>query len=155
MSAYRPFRLSMCILALTGLVMGAHTLAAPSAKDDGAPNPTAGQPPRFAPLEDGALQPFDDGALPEAIAQAVAESRNKPIGERISTISNAMMGTPYLNDAAGEATAPDFDPPVRYDAFDCLTFVEEVLALSRFEGAGFGPGRPDRQARGPHVRERG
>lgn len=130
MSAHRPFRLSLCILALTGLVVGAHTLAAPSAKDDGAPNPTAGQPPRFAPLEEGSVQPFDDGAIPEAIAQAVADSRNKPIGERISTISNAMMGTPYLNDAAGEATAPDFDPPVRYDAFDCLTFVEEVLALT-------------------------
>ncbi len=130
MSAQRPIRLAFLLLAATGLVVSAHTMAAPGSPDDGKPDPTAGPPPLFEPLGDGEQQPFDDGAIPEVIAQAVAQSRNKPIGERISTISAAMMGTPYLNDATGEATAPDFDPPVRYDAFDCLTFVEEVLALT-------------------------
>jgi hypothetical protein len=125
-----PFRLAVSILATTGLMVGAHSLAAPGADEDGGPNPTAGQPPLLEPLPEGEVQPFDDGAIPEAIATAARDHRNKPIGERISAISEAMMGTPYLNDATGEATAPDFDPPVRYDAFDCLTFVEEVLALA-------------------------
>jgi len=30
----------------------------------------------------------------------------------------------------GERTGPDNDPPARYDTFDCLTFLEEILALS-------------------------
>ena len=33
-------------------------------------------------------------------------------------------------DAIGEGKAPDGDPIFRYDVFDCLTFVEEVLALT-------------------------
>ena len=44
--------------------------------------------------------------------------------------SRAFLGLPYLNDAAGEGQGIDTDPPSRYDAFDCLTFVEEVLALT-------------------------
>lgn len=130
MSARSPVRLALLILAVTGLVMGAHSVAAPGAAEDGMPDPTAGQPPLFEPLPEGEYQPFDDGALPDSIAAAVRDSHNQPIGARITTISAAMMGTPYLNDATGEATAPDFDPPARYDAFDCLTFVEEVLALT-------------------------
>lgn len=126
----KPLHVVPTMLAITGLVIGAHTLAAPGAADDGLPNPTSGLPPLFEPLEEGAVQPFDDGALPEALAKAVSDHHDDPIGTRVTAISEAMMGTPYLNDSAGEAAGPDLDPPVRYDAFDCLTFVEEVLALS-------------------------
>jgi|GEM_PF-282844 len=126
----KPLHAVTAMLAATGLAIGAHTFAAPSASDDGGPDPTAGQPVLHDPLPEGELQPFDDGQLPEAVAKAVHDHRNKPIGARVTAISEAMMGTPYLNDATGEGTAPDFDPPARYDAFDCLTFVEEVLALS-------------------------
>ena len=126
----QPLRLAATLLAVTGLAIGAHSLAAPGATEDGTPDPTSGPPPQYAPELEGTPPPFDDGALPDAIRTAVEAHRHAPLGARITAVSEAMMGTPYLNDATGEGTAPDFDPPARYDAFDCLTFVEEVLALT-------------------------
>jgi hypothetical protein len=74
--------------------------------------------------------PFDEGAIPEALQQAARDVRDLPIGERMQRISDVMLGQPYLVDAIGEGVYPDLDPPARYDAFDCLTFVEEVLSLA-------------------------
>lgn len=84
-----------------------------------------------AELEEGPPPPpFDEGVLPEELYQIAREVRDRPIGERMAAISEPLMGTPYLIDAAGEGRAPDLDPPARYDAFDCLTFVEEIMALA-------------------------
>lgn len=38
------------------------------------------------------------------------------------------IGAKYVLDSLGEARAPDMDPLIRFDAFDCTTFVETVLA---------------------------
>lgn len=38
------------------------------------------------------------------------------------------LGARYLGDPLGESVAPDKDPLVRDDAFDCVTFVETSLA---------------------------
>ena len=38
------------------------------------------------------------------------------------------IGAMYLSDPLGEAIAPDTDPLIRDDAFDCVTFVETVIA---------------------------
>lgn len=38
------------------------------------------------------------------------------------------LGVPYLSDPLGEEQAPDTDPLIRFDAFDCVTFVETVLS---------------------------
>ena len=38
------------------------------------------------------------------------------------------MGAKYIRDPLGEAKAPDTDPLIRNDAFDCTTFVETVMA---------------------------
>lgn len=43
-------------------------------------------------------------------------------------IGEKYLGTKYLNDPLGEEKFPDTDPLVRFDAFDCTTFVETVLA---------------------------
>lgn len=40
------------------------------------------------------------------------------------------LGLPYLNNPLGEGVAPDSDPTIRFDAFDCATFTETVLANS-------------------------
>ena len=64
------------------------------------------------------------------VAGRAREVRASPLGERIERVSRAFLGLPYLNDAAGEGQGIDPDPPSRYDAFDCLTFVEEVLGLT-------------------------
>lgn len=69
-------------------------------------------------------------AEPAALETLAREVRELPLPERIAAVSHALLGAPYLTDPIGEGVAPDLDPPVRYDAFDCLTFVEEVLALT-------------------------
>ena len=38
------------------------------------------------------------------------------------------VGAKYMNDPLGEEIAPDSDPLIRFDAFDCTTFVETALA---------------------------
>ncbi len=38
------------------------------------------------------------------------------------------LGVKYMASPLGEETGPDTDPLIRFDAFDCTTFVETVLA---------------------------
>lgn len=40
----------------------------------------------------------------------------------------SFLGAPYVNSPLGEAIAPDTDPLIRFDAFDCTTLVETVIA---------------------------
>ena len=40
----------------------------------------------------------------------------------------SFLGAPYMNSPLGEGVAPDSDPLIRFDAFDCTTFVETVLS---------------------------
>lgn len=51
---------------------------------------------------------------------------------RIKTISAYFFGEPYLNGALGEGKQAPFDqePLYRTDAFDCMTYVSTVLALT-------------------------
>jgi hypothetical protein len=53
-----------------------------------------------------------------------------PLAERIGAVSAPFLGRPYVDGCAGEGEGSDPDPPARYDVFDCLTFIEEVLALA-------------------------
>lgn len=55
------------------------------------------------------------------IIVCAACTRNTTIGERY-------VGAPYILDPLGEGIAPDTDPLIRTDAFDCTTFVETALA---------------------------
>lgn len=45
-----------------------------------------------------------------------------------SYIGSEYLGARYLNDPLGEECAPDTDPLIRFDAFDCTTFVETAMA---------------------------
>lgn len=40
----------------------------------------------------------------------------------------SFLGARYVNSPLGEGVAPDTDPLIRFDAFDCTTFVETALA---------------------------
>lgn len=62
--------------------------------------------------------------------QAGAQSQALLV-HNIDKISASFMGRPYLVDPLGEATGFDTDPLFRFDAFDCTTFVETVMALAR------------------------
>ncbi len=68
--------------------------------------------------------------IPATTLAAVRAVEAAPLGRRMEAASHDFLNLPYLNEADGEADADDPDPPSRYDAFDCLTFVEEVLGLS-------------------------
>jgi hypothetical protein len=52
---------------------------------------------------------------------------------RVTFASEQFLGTNYVLDPLGEGPGAkkDPDPLVRFDAVDCVTFVEEVLALTR------------------------
>lgn len=52
--------------------------------------------------------------------------------ERLEKMSSLFLGKPYVLGALGEGASGRYDqyPLYRVDAFDCLTFVETVLALS-------------------------
>lgn len=54
------------------------------------------------------------------------------IQQRVEYFSGLFLGRPYLGGALGEGaqSAFDNDPLYRFDAFDCTTFVETVMALS-------------------------
>jgi len=45
-----------------------------------------------------------------------------------ATIGDQYVGKLYQNNPLGEDIAPDADPIIRFDAFDCTTFVETALA---------------------------
>lgn len=47
---------------------------------------------------------------------------------RNTTIGEKYIGAKYVNNPLGEGMAPDADPLIRFDAFDCTTFVETALA---------------------------
>lgn len=68
--------------------------------------------------------------VPPEVVEAVRAARAAPIGVRMEVASHSFLGLPYTDDADGEGDGADPDPPSRYDRFDCLTFVEEELALA-------------------------
>ena len=76
------------------------------------------------------LDAHEMGVLPSAVEDVARTVANQPIAERMKAVSEPFLGLPYLMDGHGEGVAPDTDPPARYDAFDCLTFLEEILALA-------------------------
>lgn len=117
------------ILLTLALLMGAGATAS---------TPAATEPPALANGGDvtadttapPASPTFDEGDIPAELIEIARRVHDQPIGVRMAAISEPLMGRRYLNDAVGEGVPPDLDPPARYDAFDCLTFVEEVLALA-------------------------
>ncbi|HEX5750077.1 MAG TPA: N-acetylmuramoyl-L-alanine amidase-like domain-containing protein [Archangium sp.] len=53
-----------------------------------------------------------------------------PLKERLLRVSERFLGTPYVHSPLGEGSGVDPDPTFRLDAVDCLTFVEQALAMS-------------------------
>lgn len=70
-------------------------------------------------------------AMPEPRrAEAVQALRPLPMRERVLRASEAFLGTPYLLSPLGEGAGPDADPLLRWDAVDCVTMVEQSLAVA-------------------------
>ena len=68
--------------------------------------------------------------IPEKAIEASYAHRNEPLPDRMAAVSEVFLGVPYADGLQGEGRPPDEDPPARYDSFDCVTLLEEVLALS-------------------------
>lgn len=69
--------------------------------------------------------------LPDAgRAAQIAALSSQPLPARLLTASRDFLGTPYVVSPLGEGEGRDRDPLLRFDAVDCLTFVEETMALA-------------------------
>ena len=78
-----------------------------------------------------AVGPASWQALDEAgRARALAELQALPLQARLLAASERFLGTPYGVSPLGEGAGFDADPRLRWDEVDCVTFVEETLALS-------------------------
>lgn len=64
-------------------------------------------------------------------AEAMSRVQALPtMRERVLAASERFLGTAYAVSPLGEGEGRDADPLIRFDAVDCLTLVEESLALS-------------------------
>jgi hypothetical protein len=70
-------------------------------------------------------------ALPveQRAALLKAAELEAPLYQRLLRVSERFIGTPYVASPLGEGSGVDPDPTFRMDAVDCLTFVEQTLAL--------------------------
>lgn len=64
---------------------------------------------------------------------AIAESQQDLITKRLEYFSKSFIDRPYLASPLGEGRGIDTDPLLRYDAFDCTTYVETVIASALAE----------------------
>jgi hypothetical protein len=62
--------------------------------------------------------------------QAMAELQPLAFDARMLAASERFLGTPYGFSPLGEGEGVDADPRLRWDSVDCVTFVEETMALS-------------------------
>lgn len=67
---------------------------------------------------------------PQERATLLFEDVDRPLHERLLRVSERFLGTPYVHSPLGEGSGVDPDPTFRLDAVDCLTFVEQALAMS-------------------------
>ncbi|MFA6092521.1 MAG: N-acetylmuramoyl-L-alanine amidase-like domain-containing protein [Elusimicrobiota bacterium] len=86
----------------------------------------AAELPRLSALQ----SPQIDAAIQDAV-----RGKSK-MSARIEAVSALFLGTPYVLGALGEGTYGQFDrdPLIRFDAVDCTTFVETVMALALADG---------------------
>ncbi|OGT89465.1 MAG: hypothetical protein A2286_14385 [Gammaproteobacteria bacterium RIFOXYA12_FULL_61_12] len=54
-----------------------------------------------------------------------------PFEQRLLHDSRRFVGKGYRLSPLGEAGGPDADPLIRFDAFDCTTYIETLIALAR------------------------
>ncbi len=71
--------------------------------------------------------PPSDALILERIRAA---QHDQDLADRLRVVSDPFLGAPYALSPLGEGQGEDPDPRLRYDAFDCTTFVETTVALA-------------------------
>ena len=68
----------------------------------------------------------------EVMDAIVAAPASADLGVRLEAVTRPFLDAPYMLSPLGEGDGqlPDTDPRLRFDAFDCTTFVETALALA-------------------------
>jgi hypothetical protein len=66
----------------------------------------------------------------QARQQAEAQLPEGPLPARLLAVSERFLETPYGFSPLGEGKGKDPDPLIRFDLVDCLTYVEETIALA-------------------------
>ncbi|MCL2178810.1 MAG: DUF1460 domain-containing protein [Proteobacteria bacterium] len=66
----------------------------------------------------------------EARLRRWEELASHALQRRVLEVSAGFLGTPYAFSPLGEGEGVDGDPLFRWDVVDCLTFIEETMALS-------------------------
>jgi hypothetical protein len=76
-------------------------------------------------------------AMAALLALAAPATSTQSMATRIEAISAKYLGAPYQLDPLGEGAngAIDRDPLIRFDVFDCQTYVETVIAEARASAA--------------------
>lgn len=69
----------------------------------------------------------------QTAAHIIQSTKNLPIEQRVVAISKQLLNKPYVDEPCGEGATGEFntEPLFRFDAFDCETFVNTVLALTQ------------------------
>lgn len=72
------------------------------------------------------------GSTPAQVTELLGQLKTKPFAERLHTIADATLGTPYKDGPLGEGPGAkhDADPLIDLQHVDCVTFVEQSLALA-------------------------
>jgi hypothetical protein len=68
-------------------------------------------------------------AEPE-VAARVHPAGAAPLSARLLDVTQPFLDAPYVLSPLGEGAGVDPDPRLRFDAFDCTTFVETAMALA-------------------------
>ena len=69
-------------------------------------------------------------------ADAMAQLKTLPtLRERLVVATEGFVGAAYVTSPLGEGSGHDPDPLIRFDAVDCVTMIEESIALSTAEPA--------------------
>ena len=78
----------------------------------------------------GQFQPPSSTHLQDELRRIHHEAA--PLPQRVEAVSALFLGVPYRLGPLGEGPDGEFDrdPLIRFDAFDCTTFVETVMALA-------------------------
>lgn len=79
-----------------------------------------------------------EAAVPGFAAWTAGLSADRPIGELVGALGRRLVGRPYLAHPLGQGGTAEEPLVCRLDGFDCVTFVESVLAGATAVKAGTG-----------------
>ena len=75
-------------------------------------------------------RPLSNAQIQDAVRRI--DRQTASLAQRVEAISALFLGVPYKLGPLGEGPDGEFDrdPLIRFDAFDCTTFIETVMALA-------------------------